>query len=93
MFQQLGMAAWPEKAATAAAEPVVPKFDLAGISRREFDVLRLVARGYSDRRIADDLYISERTVHAHMRSMLGKTGVGNRTELAHWAGEKGILET
>ncbi len=92
VFARLGMTGWLERTAMAIATPVAPKFDLAGISRREFDVLQLVARGYSDRRIADDLYISERTVHAHMRSMLGKTGVGNRTELAHWAGEKGILD-
>jgi len=92
IFQQLGMTAWHDRAATARSTPATTKPDLLGVSRRELDVLKLVSRGFPDRRIADDLFISERTVHAHMRSMLAKTGAANRTELAHWANEQGIID-
>ncbi|MDQ3654880.1 MAG: LuxR C-terminal-related transcriptional regulator, partial [Chloroflexota bacterium] len=66
--------------------------DLAGVTRRELEVLRLVAQGHPDRRVADELYISERTVHAHLRNMLHKTKTANRTELSSWARVRGILE-
>jgi DNA-binding NarL/FixJ family response regulator len=63
----------------------------AGLTEREADVLRLVARGYSDRQISDDLFISPRTVNAHLRNMLNKTSVANRTELSIWAFEHGLV--
>jgi DNA-binding NarL/FixJ family response regulator len=52
--------------------------------------VRLVARGYSDRQISDELYVSPRTVNAHIRNILGKTDCGNRTELSVWALEHGV---
>jgi DNA-binding NarL/FixJ family response regulator len=48
-------------------------------------VLHLIARGLPDRQIADELFISERTVHAHVRNMLQKTDCDNRIQLANWA--------
>ncbi len=93
LFERLKMTAWHERAAAATATPVEEHPDLAGLSRREREVLNLVARGYSDRRVADTLFISERTVNAHLRNMLGKTGKANRTELSAWAMETGILGT
>ena len=45
----------------------------AGITAREVDILRLVVRGNSDRQIGEDLYLSPRTVNAHIRHMLAKT--------------------
>jgi DNA-binding CsgD family transcriptional regulator len=92
-FERLGMTAWHERAVGASATPVKEHPDLAGLSRREREVLKLVAQGYSDRRVADALFISERTVNAHLRNMLGKTGKANRTELSAWAMETGILGT
>lgn len=93
LFERLGMTAWHERAVAATASPVEEHPDLAGLSRREREVLSLVARGYSDRRVADALFISERTVNAHLRNMLGKTEKANRTELSAWAMETGILGT
>jgi NarL family two-component system response regulator LiaR len=61
------------------------------VTAREADVLRLVARGYSDRQIADALFVSPRTVNAHVRNMLAKADVANRTELSVWAVEQGIV--
>jgi DNA-binding CsgD family transcriptional regulator len=64
----------------------------AGITARELDILQLVVRGNSDRQIGEDLYLSPRTVNAHIRHMLAKTTLSNRTELSVWAVEQGIVE-
>jgi DNA-binding CsgD family transcriptional regulator len=64
----------------------------AGITARELDILRLVVRGNSDRQIGEDLYLSPRTVNAHIRHMLAKTALSNRTELSVWAVEQGLVE-
>lgn len=64
----------------------------AGITLRELDILRLVVRGNSDRQIGEDLFLSPRTVNAHIRHMLAKTTLSNRTELSVWAVERGLVE-
>jgi two-component system, NarL family, nitrate/nitrite response regulator NarL len=46
------------------------------------DVARLVARGYSNRAIAEQLFISESTAKVHVRHILEKLGARSRTELA-----------
>lgn len=92
IFRGLGMTAWQERATVAASTGTDDHPDLAGVTRRELEVLRLVAQGHSDRRVADELFISERTVNAHLRNMLHKTGSGNRTQLSTWAREKGVLD-
>ena len=91
IFTTLGMTTWQERASAAGMQSTKP--DLGGLSKREIEVLNLVARGYSDKRVADTLFISQRTVNAHMRNMLTKTDSANRTELAAWAQRAGILET
>ncbi|MFW6329137.1 MAG: LuxR C-terminal-related transcriptional regulator [Alkalispirochaetaceae bacterium] len=52
-----------------------------GITRREGEIIRLVAQGLSNKEIASELYLSEATVKTHMYKILRKTGYGNRTEL------------
>jgi DNA-binding NarL/FixJ family response regulator len=64
----------------------------AGLTTREIDILQLVARGQSDRQISEQLYLSPRTVNAHIRHMLAKTLLSNRTELSVWAVEQGLVE-
>jgi len=61
--------------ATAAANP---------LTRREREIAGLVSDGLTNRAIADRLVLSERTVEGHIRSMLGKLQLTNRTELAAW---------
>jgi DNA-binding CsgD family transcriptional regulator len=56
-----------------------------GISTREMDVVRLVAQGLSNKEIARRLHLSVRTVETHVRHVLTKTGMVNRTQLATWA--------
>ena len=55
------------------------------LSGREAQILRLVARGLSNREIGAELYISEHTAANHVRSILRKTGCANRTEAASYA--------
>jgi DNA-binding NarL/FixJ family response regulator len=57
----------------------------AGLSPREAEVLRLVTQGKSNREIAEELVISERTVANHLASILNKTGVENRAAAAAFA--------
>ncbi|NCJ05710.1 response regulator [Synechococcales cyanobacterium C] len=57
----------------------------------EQKVLQFVAKGMSNREIATDLSVSQRTVESHVSNMLGKTGLSNRTELARWAIEQRMI--
>jgi DNA-binding CsgD family transcriptional regulator len=71
----------PSSAEGAAVVPVLPD----DLSAREAQVLRLVARGLSNREIGAALFISEHTAANHIRSILRKTGCANRTEAASYA--------
>lgn len=62
------------------------------LSKREVDVLRLVALGYSNKEVADDLFISVRTVETHKTHIMQKTGLRARSELTRFARDAGILE-
>ncbi|MDX6476253.1 MAG: hypothetical protein QOH95_1764 [Gaiellaceae bacterium] len=60
----------------------------AGLSSRELEVAALVAEGLSNKAIAARLHLSVRTVESHVRHVLGKLGLDNRTQLATWALER-----
>ena len=62
------------------------------LTRREKDVLHLIIKEYSDQEIADELFISIRSVEAHKMNLLEKTGHKNRAGLAIWAVEKRLFE-
>ena len=55
-----------------------------GLTRREWDVARLVAQGASNRQIARQLVISERTVDTHVTHILRKLRVASRAQIAAW---------
>ena len=59
------------------------------LSDREIEVLRLLAGGLTNKDIAQALFLSVRTVEAHLRSIFAKLGVRSRTEAALWAVERG----
>jgi HD-GYP domain-containing protein (c-di-GMP phosphodiesterase class II) len=63
----------------------------AGLSDREVQVLRLVARGLTNRGIADELVISPRTAEHHVQHIYGKIGVSTRAGAAMFAMEHGLL--
>jgi DNA-binding NarL/FixJ family response regulator len=56
-----------------------------GLTRREGDILSLVAEGHSNSQVARMLWVTEQTVKFHLRNIYRKLGVANRTEAAHWA--------
>ncbi len=62
------------------------------LSRRERDVLRLLARGYTNRQAAEELQLSARTVEAHRASLMSKLGLHNRAELVRWAKANKLLD-
>lgn len=62
------------------------------LSDREREVLVLVARGWSNRKIAGELFIAENTVKNHVRSILDKLQLRSRTEAATYAVRGGLLE-
>jgi len=63
------------KQAVSSPSPAYP----AGLTAREIEVLRLVATGYPDARIARELVLSPRTINTHLRSIYAKLGVSSRT--------------
>ncbi|WP_161962460.1 helix-turn-helix transcriptional regulator [Nocardioides speluncae] len=63
-----------------------------GLTRREVEVLRLVARGRANRAIASELHLSERTVHRHVSNIFAKLGVDSRTAAVSYAIKHRIVE-
>ena len=70
----------------AARAPAYPD----GLTQREVEVLRLVAAGKTDREIAEELFISARTVTTHVGHILNKTNAANRAEAAAYALRSGL---
>ena len=74
----------------AAGQPRRPVRRPAGLSDRECEVLKLLAQGLPNKRIALQLEISEKTVKAHVTRIFQSIGVTDRTQAALWAREHGI---
>jgi predicted ATPase/DNA-binding CsgD family transcriptional regulator len=96
LFEQLGMQGeaqalreqlehLPGKSPTRKARPLP-----AGLSEREVEVLRLIVAGKSNRQIADELILSERTVANHLAHIFNKTGTDNRAAAAAFAIRHGL---
>ena len=62
------------------------------LTRRELEVLRLLARGLSNRELAEELFVSEKTVKTHVSSILSKLGLADRTQAALFAVRHGLAE-
>lgn len=62
------------------------------LTRREEEVLRLLARGYTNNQIAEQLSISPRTVEGHRANLMGKLNLTSRVEIVEYAEEHGLLE-
>ncbi|RHW29104.1 DNA-binding response regulator [Nocardioides immobilis] len=69
---------------------IAPAHTATALTARERDVLVLVARGYSNREIADTLVISERTARTHVSNVLVKLNLASRTQAALWAIREGL---
>jgi DNA-binding NarL/FixJ family response regulator len=74
----------------AGPPPGRPSFDpeLDQLTPREHEVLRLIARGYTYREIAKELFISVKTVESHVSSVLRKLQLSTRHQLTRWAAER-----
>ncbi len=64
----------------SASEKTKKEKPLEILTQREMDILKLVTRGLSNKEIADQLFLSLRTVQGHVGSIFSKIGVGSRTE-------------
>ncbi len=72
-------------------EPVPP--EAARLTARELEVLQLLERGATNREIATELVISERTVKNHVSNILSKLNLKNRLEAARYARRYGIIDS
>ena len=80
----------PELGARLAAEPDVAMPD--DLSERELEVLRLIALGHTNNEIAEQLYLSVRTVESHRAHIQQKLGMTTRSELVRYAIERGLID-
>ena len=80
---------------TAAPAPVAaeaPRRETSGgLTRRELEILRLVAEGHSNAALARMLWVTEQTVKFHLSNIYRKLDVTNRTEASRWAQLNGVL--
>jgi ATP/maltotriose-dependent transcriptional regulator MalT len=72
---------------------IAPEPDRLGLTAREFEVLRLVAAGRSNREIAAELFISAKTASVHVSNILGKLGVTSRGEAAAAAHRRRLFDS
>ncbi|MFC1945403.1 LuxR C-terminal-related transcriptional regulator, partial [Chloroflexota bacterium] len=72
------------------AEPEIKQIEDKVLSPREQEVLQLVARGDTNKQIADALWISENTVKTHLRNIMDKLHLVNRSQAAAYAAKQSI---
>jgi DNA-binding NarL/FixJ family response regulator len=75
-----------------SSEKPLKSLDDVGLTRRELEILQLVAEGDSNAQLAKMLWITEQTVKFHLSNIYRKLGVSNRTEAARWAQLHGLLD-
>jgi len=76
---------------TAAGDVATGDDELDRLSAREREVMRLIARGYSYREVASELFISIKTVETHVSAVLRKLQLSSRHELTRWAAARRLL--
>ncbi|HEX4365126.1 MAG TPA: LuxR C-terminal-related transcriptional regulator [Solirubrobacteraceae bacterium] len=90
------VATWTQALQVAELLEAAGRSDGAGdeglreLTSREIDVLRLLTHALSDAQIAQELVLSRRTVHAHLRSIYRKLDVGSRVGAVRWAAAHGL---
>ncbi|MGR6900280.1 LuxR C-terminal-related transcriptional regulator [Glutamicibacter sp. BSL13] len=77
--------------AFGSSQPEHIDTELDLLSDRELQVMRLIARGYSYKEVAKELFISVKTVESHVSNVLRKLQLSNRHELTRWAVDRKIL--
>lgn len=89
VFQELG--AVPDLARVQRLSRRTPAETPGGLSLREVQVLRLVAAGKTNRAIADELFLSEKTVHRHLSNIFTKLDVGSRAAATAYAFQHNLV--
>jgi two-component system response regulator NreC len=82
----------PELGARLAAEPDPASGPPGDLTRREVEVLRLIALGHTNNEIAEQLYLSVRTVESHRAHIQQTLRLSTRAELVHYALENHLIE-
>jgi len=67
------------------------KIEQSTLTPREIDILKLIAKGYTTKEIASEIYLSPHTVNTHRKNMMKKLGVNSATELLIYAINEGLL--
>ncbi len=93
VFERLGAAADLARLDGVVAQPAPDDASPTGLTRREVEVLRLIAVGETNKAIAAALVISEHTVARHVQNMLLKLGFSSRASLAAYAVERGLTRS
>jgi len=83
VYHSLSMTVADEREQVDAAAP---------LTARELEILRLVAGGMSNARVATTLFVTEQTVKFHLSNIYRKLGLTNRTQASHYAHVNGLLE-
>jgi DNA-binding NarL/FixJ family response regulator len=83
----------PGSRPAAAQAPRTTTEDLPDLTRRELEILRLVAEGHSNTQLAKMLWVTEQTVKFHLSNVYRKLDVSNRTEASRWAQLNGLLSS
>ena len=76
---------------STATHAPVPAERPGGLTRRELEILKLVAEGHSNAQLARMLWVTEQTVKFHLSNIYRKLDVANRTEASRWAQRNGLL--
>jgi DNA-binding NarL/FixJ family response regulator len=79
-----------DPAASGPGAPAAPSADVEGLTRREADVVRLVAQGLNNRQVAKEMFVSEATVKTHLNHILAKLAMQDRAALIAWAWRHGL---
>jgi two-component system response regulator NreC len=82
----------PRVGARLAAQPPAPSGPPDDLTERELDVLRLIALGYTNAEIAEQLFLSTRTVETHRAHIQRKLGRNTRAELVRYALEHDLMD-
>jgi DNA-binding CsgD family transcriptional regulator len=85
-----GMPMITEQASALVDELSGVRGGAAALTAREREIAVFLADGLSNRGIAEKLVLSERTVETHVRNLLAKLGLANRTQVAAWAARAGL---
>ncbi|NGO54841.1 response regulator transcription factor [Mesorhizobium camelthorni] len=89
IFERLG--ATPDLARIDSLMKCAPSGHSHGLTPRELQVLRLVATGESNKAVADELFLSERTIERHLSNIFTKLDLSTRTAATAWAYEHSLI--